>query len=189
MKVYPAPFLGCWPGVPELGTGALPLHTLLLNSTSRSPPRWASVRFQAAPWGNFDLERMRVTELAAAQGGTASLKPSLGCPCHLPAHWHTGQSLQGSGDTDGVFPAFLPPWFSPSPFTVQSLVPALIHPVPGAGRWMELRAERLWALPSRELQTEITAPEKHKSRIRAGNQGRSGARSGHSGAESGSQAG
>ena len=57
---------------------------------------------------------------------------------------------------------------------------------------MELRAERLWALPSRELQTqisEITAPEKHKSRIGAGNQGRSGARSGHSGAESGSQAG
>ena len=113
---------------PELGTGALPACALLLNSTSQSPPRWASVRFQAVPWGNFDLERMRVTELTAAQGSTASLKPGLGCPCHLPAHWHTGQSLQGSGDTDGVFPAFLPRWFSPSPFAVQSpVLPSFIQ--------------------------------------------------------------
>ena len=53
----------------ELGTNALPLSVLLLNSTSWcNPPPWASVRFQAVPWGNFDLERMRMTEVAAAQG-------------------------------------------------------------------------------------------------------------------------
>lgn len=60
------------------------------------------------PGGNFDLERMRVTELAAAQGRAVSLRPGLGCPCHLPAHWDTRQSLQGSGDTEGIFPAFFP---------------------------------------------------------------------------------
>lgn len=114
----------------ELGTNALPL-SVLLNSTSWSnPPPRASVRFRAVPWGNFDLERMRVTELAAAQGRAVSLRPGLGCPCHLPAHWDTRQSLQGSGDTEGIFPAFFPRWFSSSPFAVQSLVPELTHPVP-----------------------------------------------------------
>lgn len=55
----------------ELGTGALLLRALLLNGASCSltpTPTPTRVRFQAVPWGNFDLERMRVTDLAASQG-------------------------------------------------------------------------------------------------------------------------
>lgn len=79
------PSLGCWPGVPGAGDRC--------PASPHPPPEWgqlaqppsASVRFQAVPWGNFDLERMRVTDLAAAQGRAMSRSPGLGCPCHLPA--------------------------------------------------------------------------------------------------------
>lgn len=81
MRVCPS--LGCGLASLGLGTGALLLCALLLNMASWLSP-CTSVRFQDVPWGNFDLERMRVTDLAAAQGPAVSLRPGLGCPCCLP---------------------------------------------------------------------------------------------------------
>lgn len=72
---------------PGAGTGALPLCTLLLNGPS-FPPFPQCQLFQAVPWGNFDLERMRVTDLAASQGQAMSLSPGLGC-LTVFRHWDT----------------------------------------------------------------------------------------------------
>lgn len=83
--VHPVPSLGCWPAIPGAGDRC--------PASPRPPPEWgqlawpprASVRFQAGPLGNFDLERMRVTDLAVAHGLAVSLRPGLGCPRCLPA--------------------------------------------------------------------------------------------------------
>lgn len=64
-----APTPSAWAGLCPQSNGqvlASPYHPLQ-RANWLYPPS-ASVRFQAVPWGNFDLERMRVTDLAAAQG-------------------------------------------------------------------------------------------------------------------------
>ena len=162
------PSLGCGPGVHGAGDRCpvFPCPPPEQHQLAQ-PPIPASVRFQAVLWRNFDLERMRVTELAAAQGSAVSLRPGLGCPCHLPAHWDTRQSLQGSGNTEGGFPAFLPPPLPPCSLPLRwlfhhwfphslawRLSPYLIHStgilVDGAGGWaMGQRDESGRALPFR----------------------------------------
>lgn len=97
--VHPVPSLGCWPGVPGAGDRCPASPHPPLEWGQLAQPPSASVRFQAVPWGNFDLERMRVTDLAAAQGRAMSPSPGLGCPCHLPAPGTPGcyLGLRGHG--------------------------------------------------------------------------------------------
>lgn len=108
--------LGCWLGVsgawdrclaslcppPELGQLPAPPCP-----PPPSPPAPTSVRFQAVPWRNFDLERMS-DRSGCFPGPSHATEPWPELPCHLLTHWDTGQLFWGSGDTEGVFSAFLP---------------------------------------------------------------------------------
>lgn len=91
-----------------------------LCKASSPPSPHASVRFRAVPWGNFDLERMRVTDLAAAQGPAVSLRPGLGCPCYLSTYG-TPSSCHGLGTSKGAFLLSKTPSFS------KPLIHLLIH--------------------------------------------------------------
>lgn len=72
------------------------------------------------PGGNFDLERMRLTDLAAAQSPAVSLRPGLGCPCYLSTHG-TPSSRHGLGGQRGAFS------LSQIPLFWKSLIHGLIH--------------------------------------------------------------
>lgn len=74
----------------DLGTGALPLCALLLNGASwpNIPTFHTSFRFQAVPWGNFDLERMS-DRSGCFPGPSHVTVPWPGLPRCLPAHWDT----------------------------------------------------------------------------------------------------
>lgn len=127
--VCPAPSLGCWPAVPGAGDRCLASVCPLpeQGQLAQHPHLPTSVRFPAVPWGNFDLERMRVTDLAASQGRAMSPSPGLGCPAAFPPTGTPG-SYSGVQETQkGSFLLSFPALFSPPPFTIQSLVHALIH--------------------------------------------------------------
>lgn len=127
--------LGCWPGVPGAGDRCLaspcpPPELGQLHPSNLPPPAPTSVRFQAVPWRNFDLERMRVTDLAPSQDQAMPLSLGLGCPATF-SPTETPGSFSGAQETQkGSFLLSFSALFSQSPFTVQSLVRTLIHSAP-----------------------------------------------------------
>lgn len=109
-------------------------------------PHHASVRFRAVPWGNFDLERMRVTDLAAAQGLAVSLRPGLGCPCYLSPRG-TPSRYHGLGGEQGSFLAFL--------MSLVLIHYSLLHSLPPSFRSSSSSAHLIKALADGDWTSEV----------------------------------